>query len=61
MVVSVPIKNKCLSLSDTRLIKDLVGAPDTIVALVSNAFGSPAKGVQLYVEPFLAVATNTCP
>ena len=59
MVVSVPIKNKCLSLSDTRLINEVVGAPDTIAALISKA---PAvAGFQVYVAQFLTVATSNWP
>ena len=59
MVVSVPIKNKFLSLSDTRLINEVVGAPDTTVALISKA---PAiVGFQVYVAPFLTVATSNWP
>jgi hypothetical protein len=61
IVVSVPIKNKCLSLSDTKDIKDLVGAPLTTAALVVKAAGSAAKGLQVNVLPFLTVATSTWP
>ena len=59
MVVSVPIKNKCLSLSDTKLINEAVGAFATTVALISKA---PAvDGFQVYVAPFLTVATSNWP
>ena len=59
MVVSVPIKNKCLSLSDTILITDAVGALDTTVALTVR--GAATDGFQVNVLPFLIVATRICP
>src|SRR6056300_1190291 len=61
IVVSVPSTIKCLSLSDTIDITDLVGAPLTIVALVVKAFGSACIGFQEKVFPFLIVAIITSP
>ena len=60
-VVSVPKTIKCLSLSETRLITDLVGAPETIVARVVNALVETDKGSHSNVCPFLIVHNNFCP
>tara|TARA_B100001939_G_scaffold275193_2_gene243246 strand:- start:75 stop:440 length:366 start_codon:yes stop_codon:yes gene_type:complete len=61
IVVSVPKTIKCLSLSETRVITDDVGAFVTNVALVVRAFGVEAIGFHSNVLPFLTVAINICP
>src|SRR6056300_811272 len=60
-VVSVPSTIKCLSLSDTIDMTDLVGAPLTTTALVIKAFASACIGFQEKVFPFLIVAIITSP
>ena len=58
IVVSVPNIIKCLSLSETNDITDLVGAFEITVALVFKAFGFELIGFHEKDFPFLIVAIN---
>ena len=53
--------NKCLSLSDTKVRTDAVGAPETTAALVVKALGFELIGFHEKVLPFLIVAINCSP
>ena len=59
MVVSVPQIIRCLSLSETTLNTDAVGAPDKRTA--RELIPVPSFGSQLKVDPFLIVAISNSP
>ena len=54
---SVPIKSKCLSGVETKLILDAVGAPDIAAALVLT----PVDVSHLKAPPFKTVAIKSSP